>query len=205
MESSFAIGSYSDPAMVGSNFPRNDKDRYFSEPWTVEALLRRLDPVGWIWEPACGRGDIAKVLIDHGHDVIASDIDSSEYDLGFTLDFLGEDHPRVSMSEFTDCPTIITNPPYNLAVEFVEKALSFPKVQVVAMLLRSAWNEAKGRVGLFNKPPFAFEVVLTSRPRWDDWWNGKPPKAAPRHGYSWFVWDKNWIGPNSQFWEGKKA
>jgi hypothetical protein len=37
---------------------------------------------------------------------------------------------------------IITNPPYTLAREFIERALSFDRVRVIAMVLRTDFDHA---------------------------------------------------------------
>jgi hypothetical protein len=55
------------------------------------------------------------------------------------------------------------------------------------MLLRHEYDCAKERVDLFNQPPFARQIVLTSRPRWIEGTSG-----APRHNFSWFIFDHKW-------------
>lgn len=213
-----------DKAMVHSAFERNDKDRYFTDKWVTKALLRRLDVERHrVWEPACGRGDIVEVLkFEQNCEVFASDIDVSELET-----WMCDDHGVMNFLEqktvppFTDLAddqiAIITNPPYDKAEQFIRHALSFKNVRHVAMLLRSEFNQAKSRVDLWQ-PPFAFEVALTSRPRWDWWFTEEEkrarrikakldpdkPDASPRHNFSWFVWDRCWEGHSTQFWEGKK-
>jgi hypothetical protein len=222
-----------DKAMVQSAFERNEGEKYYTEHWMTRALMRRLNLPGMlILEPACGRGDIIDVLVeDDGiaySDIIACDLDMSDFDetlypvrAAGARDFLNDEllDPGVE--------AIVMNPPYNLQDEFIEHALSMPKVQTVAALLRGEVNHAGKRrsyfdrqpFGPFKKVPFAFEIVLTSRPRWD-WWltedqkrqrrvkaglDPNRPDAGPRHNFSWFVWDRRWEGHSTQFWEGKKA
>jgi hypothetical protein len=82
----------------------------------------------------------------------------------------------------------------NASERFVRTALSYETK--VAMLLRSEFASAGGRDDLFcDEAGYAFEVKLTSRPRWD-WWFRDKPKSSPRHNYSWFVWDKEWLNNN---------
>ena len=57
---------------------------------------------GTIWEPACGQGDMSRVLIDRG------------YGEG-GVDFLKDDQ----ISKFGKVDNIITNPPFKIATEFV--------------------------------------------------------------------------------------
>ena len=70
---------------------------------------------GKIWEPACGCGNISKVLESLEYDVISTDL----YDRGYGksgVDFLTAELP-------TEVITIITNPPYNIADDFVKHAM----------------------------------------------------------------------------------
>lgn len=203
-----------------SGYERREKEQYFTHPWCTRALMKvapldRLRPRP-VWEPAAGRGDITKVLQEFDIDVFNSDIDVSNFDsdLGTitTENFL---EVPVSMDIAEEYSGIITNPPYgggniiydgrkiNPAEAFVRHSLSMG-VDYVAMLLRTDFNHSSRRVDVFNGLPFAYEVVLTSRPRWD-WWYDKDPwekDAGPMHNFSWFVWDRNWAGPSTQFWVG---
>lgn len=205
-----------DTAMAESNFDRNFGDQYYTEPWVTKALLEiagediaRLDSP--VWEPAAGRGDIEKVLNDYGLPTVVSDKYPVQYkgDSEFIteIDFLEDD---TNCPLFEQCEIIITNPPYGKqATQFLMRALQLRHVNMVCMLLRSEFNSAGSRSGLFNGAspypviPFAYEIVLTSRPRWDDWWKGDKPKASPRHNYSWFVWDRGWKSDSTQYWVGK--
>lgn len=207
-----------DPALYESGYDRRENERYFTHPWITNALIKHMPEYllsEKIWEPAAGRGDMAGVLMDHGYEVFASDIDISEYAHGFDsaaeMDFLG-DVPLDMLFEFK---AVITNPPYgggkvdyrDRKVEpseaFVRKALDIG-MDYVAMVLRSEFNSAAGRVDLFTAPEYGFahEIVLTTRPRWD-WWYAEEAKASPRHNFSIFVWDRRWNKPPTQFWEGK--
>lgn len=205
-----------------SNFERRTKEQYFTHPWCTRALMKHA-PVERlkkrvVWEPAAGRGDITAVLQDFDIDVFNSDIDVSNFDtdLGTITyeDFLSVPPDMTIMEEYSG---IITNPPYgggnvlydgkkrSPADAFIRHSLALG-VDYVAMLLRTDFNHSNRRTDLFTGPPFAYEVVLTSRPRWD-WWYEKDPweeDSAPMHNFSWFVWDRLWEGPSTQFWVGPK-
>ena len=60
-------------------------DLYETPAVAVEALLRAEKLAARIWEPAAGRGAIVRVLREHGHHVVASDV----FDYG-GLDFVGD-------------------------------------------------------------------------------------------------------------------
>src|SRR5215469_13341749 len=94
-------------------------DLYETPAIATEALLRVEKVPQQVWEPAAGRGAIVNVLRGHGHAVIASDV----YDFG--------------------CDCILTNPPFQIANEFVAHALDL--CPLVVMLLRLAFLESERR------------------------------------------------------------
>ena len=64
-------------------------DLYPTPRKCVSDLLKRVDFKGNIWEPACGKGDISEVLLDHNHTVLSTDIVDHGYDkLVSKIDFL---------------------------------------------------------------------------------------------------------------------
>lgn len=174
-----------DAAMLGpARYERRDNDSYDTPRWCTEALLQCWTPRGTVWEPACGAGAIVEVLRQHGHRVIASDIEP-RCDAN-RADFLN--HGSLGDGLFT----IVTNPPYKTAERFVRCALEQTKRSsgAAAMLLRHEWDCAGGRSNLFKAPPFARKIVLTKRPRWIEGSTG-----APRHNFAWFIWDWQHTGP----------
>lgn len=211
-----------DRALYKSDFERNENDRYFTEPAATQALLQHfysfpssLD-VKTVWEPAVGRGDMANELSDFGLNVLETDIDVSERDCADQADFLTETPFAFNGNPFE---AIISNPPYvdNAAELFVRRSLEYKEARIVAMFLRSEFDKASTRNDLFTKQPFAAEIVLTWRPRWD-WWltdeekaaakvaagkAGDAPDSSPRHNFSWFVWDRAWTGPGVKFYSKK--
>lgn len=184
-----------DPALYGSGYERIERDAYYTPAWCTEALLRHVKFSGPIWEPAAGAGDMTRVLTAAGHDVASSDIAYgwAEYELGlYQLDFLTTALP-------CNVVHIVTNPPYTLAREFIERALELTVKSggKVAMLLRNEYDSAATRQHLFSKcPQFALKLVLTKRPRWF-----ADEKASPRHNFSWFVWDWAHEGPAEIRWD----
>lgn len=185
-----------DPALYESAFERIEKDRYWTHPWLVSALLNRVETPDVIWEPAAGRGDIVSVMLDYGKEVVASDIDLSEFDPLICPWRIGNFFDEVPDDEVTG---IITNPPYNqprgVAEKFVRHAIdlmAFTNVEFVAMLLRSEFKHGKRRKDLFGEcNDYYGELVLTERPRWD-WWFRDEPEASPRHNFSWFIWERDY-------------
>jgi hypothetical protein len=160
-------------------------DPYDSGPEAAHALVdaeqTRLPRV--LWEPACGTGDIVKALRLRGREVIASDLDSDLPGAMLGVDFLMEyklpDH-RIQ--------AIVTNPPFNLARQFVEHALTLcPRVY---MLLRLQFLEGQRRSSVLDDNYLARVLVFKNRlPRMHRRdWTGK--RTAPTLCMAWFVWDR---------------
>jgi len=166
-----------------SGYERKERDLYETPEWVTEALLPHLPmrPLE-IWEPACGSGKMSRVLARVPHSVTATDIYDPE---AISVDFLSLTEPVAGPHD-----AIITNPPYELATEFIEKALNFQKPHngFVVMLLRTDFDHAKGRSYLFgNCPAFAMKIVLTKRIRWFE-----DSSGSPSFNHAWFFWDHNW-------------
>jgi hypothetical protein len=172
-----------DPAMLGtSGYARLTGDDYFTPAWVTAALLSNMRFCGAIWGPAAGRGDMVAVLRAAGYLVIASDISGPE--LGCSdaaeIDFLAAQSMPVGAL------SIVTNPLYEFAEEFIRQALRLtePAAGAVAMLGRHEYDCAAGRRDLFAGPPFARKIVLTKRPELSE-----SNIASPRHNFAWFIWD----------------
>lgn len=154
-------------------------DKFYTPPWVVDELMIKESFKTPIWEPAAGDGHITDVIDKYygTQAVFASDIawEGGE-------NFLEPD-------TLTDCQTIITNPPYSLAVPFIEKALELTKPikGKVAMLLPVNFDCAKRRVHLFrNCPAFRQKWILLRRIRWE---NIDQKQNAPSSNHAWYVWD----------------
>jgi hypothetical protein len=143
-----------DTAMLGtSGYERVEHDLYETPPWCTEVLLRHVVFKKDILEPAAGRGAIAKVLEANGYRTTCNDI----VDWGLSdcriVDFLTTKCTPAACD-------IVTNPPYNLAEEFVRHALRITKRgEKVAMLLRNEWDCAFNRADLFTDEPFKLKIV----------------------------------------------
>jgi hypothetical protein len=168
-----------------SDYARKERDFYTTPPWVTETLLPHLPThVNHIWEPACGDGRMSNVL-SRKCDVFGSDI-------AFGSDFLA-----ATALPCQGLGGIVTNPPYEHATEFCEKALRMmePVGGFVAMLLRTDFDHAQGRTHLFRDcPAFSKKVVLMKRIVWFVEDDGKP-KASPSFNHAWFLWDWRHDGP----------
>lgn len=170
---------------------RAENDYYATEPKATELLceLEKFD--GKIWECACGGGYMSQVLKEQGYDVKSTDLIDRGY--GEVEDFLSIDNTKFYGN-------IVTNPPYNLAKEFVEKALSvIPTGKKVAMFLKVTFLEGKNRKQLFlNNPP---KVVYVSSSRLKCAKDGNfESVGSSAVAYAWYVWEKGYNGDTIIKW-----
>jgi len=91
-----------------------------------------------------------------------------------------------------EATAIITNPPYNMAQEFIEHALDLmePCRGMVAMLLRIDFDSAKTRAHLFaDHPAWYKKVVFLKRVVWF------PGEKSPSFNHAFYVWNWRHDGP----------
>jgi hypothetical protein len=161
-------------------------DLYETPPEAVEALLR-VEPIPHrVWEPAAGRGAIARVLRDRGHAVIASDIADHGFPLHFQRDFLAEAAVPAGVE------AVLTNPPFMHANEFVAHAIRLSPT--VIMLLRLAFLESERRSPILDGAGLARVFVFRKRlPMMHrDGWEGR--KANSGMAFAWFIWHRGYRG-----------
>ena len=168
--------------------PHDSLDDFPTPPFATRAFCEHMGFYGSqsVWEPAANRGYMVKALREYFSAVYASD--AHDYGAGFpTHDFL-----MPGSIPFGRPSWIITNPPFRLAQEFVERSLEVASVGV-AVLVRSVWAEGIGRYeGLFrDRPPHLIlqyvERVPMTKGRYD-------PNASTATSYSWFVWAAEHLG-----------
>jgi hypothetical protein len=166
-------------------------DLYETPPEATRALLKVEQLPHRIWEPACGRGAIVSVLRDHGHDVVASDIE--DYGIPITAPgYWGRDFfLEHAVPPGTEC--ILTNPPYKDAANFVRHALKLcPRV---IFLFRLAFLESTSRSDILEGGKLARVHIFRNRlPMMHrDGWTG--PRATNAIPFMWAVWDAAHAGP----------
>lgn len=183
------IGSLSTFVTLGArNYAKHDReinDYYATEPKAMELLLLEETFNHKIWECACGEGHLSEVLLKNGYDVKSTDLIDRGYGIG-NVDFLKQEEKWDG--------DIITNPPYKLALDFVQKALDLiPNGNKVAMFLKLQFLEGKARRKFFNENPPKTVYVSSARlncARNGDFENFQSSAIA----YAWFVWVKGFKG-----------
>ena len=155
---------------------RPPTDFYPTPPNVTVALMNYLnipkDAV--IWEPACGQGHMSKAIEGLGYKVISTELEQTGY---------GENGVDFLTCEPKECSFIITNPPFNISVEFIERAFSLGKP--VALLLKSQYWHAQKKTEIFKKYKPRYVLPLNWRP---DFHFGKKG-GSPTMEVLWTVWD----------------
>lgn len=124
---------------------RQSEDYYATEPAATDWLCKLEKFSSPILEPSCGEGHISRQLIAHGYEVVSRDLVDRGY--GEVADFLFFNDEKWDGD-------IITNPPYALAQEFVEKALQMVSDgHKVAMFLKLTFLAGQSRRAMFKIPP----------------------------------------------------
>lgn len=179
-------------SIVGSsrnNGERQENDFYPTPPYVVEELLKRENFSGNVWECACGDGSISKVLEKNGLTVISSDL----IDRGY-----GE--PEVDfLKRYFLADNIITNPPYNIALDFVLKA-KFSAKKKIAMFLKTVFLESEKRYEMFQDQEFPLKTVYQFSKRVSLYKGGIKMKNSGMISYAWYVWDKEYSGKPTIEW-----
>ena len=169
--------------------PPDSLDFFCTPPWSTRALCEYvLSPSALrgcsAWEPAAGEGHMAEVLREYCASVHASDV--HDYGKGYAVgSFVGRGADIAEYPDWCGADFIVTNPPFNLGVEFAIRAINEAR-RGVALLLRSNWMESRERYELFqHRPPHTVAVFAERVPmvkgRWD-------PDASTATSYAWFVW-----------------
>jgi hypothetical protein len=171
-------------------------DFYQSPPEATRALIAAERLPHGLWEPHCGHGAIAEILLDAGHAVVCTDVEYRGYTHQCAaFDFL----------EAKQCPAgvdgIVMNPPFSAAAVHVQHALRI--CPYVAALLRLTFLEAgnekteSGRARLFCLDGGHLARVHVFRQRLPlmhrEGWTG--PRSTSTTAFAWFIFDGDHSGP----------
>lgn len=135
------------------------EDDYYATPYEATKML--LDTVrfdGNFLEPCVGGGHIAEIIKEYyNSEVFGSDLVDRGYPNTYTADFLTHNFDR----KFDN---IITNPPYSLAQEFLEKGMEVINENgKIAMFLKIQFLEGAKRREMFEKYPPKYIYVFSKR------------------------------------------
>ena len=177
---------------ISETAEREKNDFYATDPKAMIKLLKFETFNKNIWEPACGEGNLSKVLKQYGYNVYSTDlIDRGYADEHF--DFL-----KTENKWFGD---IITNPPFKYTTEFILKSLeSVDTGAKVAMFLKLTYLAGKKRYKeIYSKFPPQRIYVFSSRIACAK--NNDPELfKGGAIDYAWFVWEKGQYAPTEIKW-----
>jgi hypothetical protein len=171
---------------------RAENDFYATHPDSTKALLEVEEIIYPALEPACGEGHISKLLLEEW--TYSTDLIYRGYGKG-GVDFLLEDYDEYK--------TVITNPPFYLFQEFVEKALRIATNKVI-MFGKLQALEGKKRATFLEKTPL--KTVYVFKKRQQPMRNGKEhdektgKKMSSTMAFAWFVWEIGYEGEPTIKW-----
>ena len=165
------------------------EDDYYATPYEATKML--LDTVkfdGNFLEPCVGGGHIAEIIKEYyNSEVFGSDLIDRGYPNTYVADFLTHNFDR----KFDN---IITNPPYSLAQEFLEKGMEVINNKgKIAMFLKIQFLEGAKRREMFKRYPPKYVYVFSKRQ--NPWRNGsqvneKGKPWASTMCFAWFIWEQ---------------
>ena len=171
------------------------EEDYYATPYnSTQALLDNVKFEGKFLEPCVGGGHIQEVIKKYypNNEIIGYDLVDRGYPNTIVSNYLTNDFGKDKYD------SIITNPPYSLAQEFLEKSMSIiNKNGKIAMFLKIQFLEGIARKEMFNKYPPKYVYVFTKRQ--NPLRNGSPVdengKAwASTMCFAWFVWEEGFKG-----------
>lgn len=171
------------------------QDDYYATPYqATEMLLDEVKFIGNFLEPCVGGGHIVDIIKKYypKECVYGSDLVDRGYPNTLVMDFLTYDFLEQKFDN------IVTNPPYSLAQEFLEKGMKVinPKGKI-AMFLKIQFLEGAKRREMFKEYPPKYIYVFSKRQ--NPWRNGsqvdeKGKPWASTMCFAWFVWEKGFTG-----------
>jgi len=172
---------------------RDPRDFYPTPPGCLSAFIHANPaqfPYGTTFhDPACGRGDLVKVLRQRGYACSGADLYSyadlsrvPHQSLTWGADFLSA-RPQASGAE-----VLVTNPPFTHVLDFARKAVG--EYPVVVLLVRNSFlGGSKARTPFWHAFPCTSIQTLWPRPSFTD------GARTDNSEYSWVVWDSEPLAP----------
>lgn len=183
-------------AGANSEKGRVENDYYATNPVDTLAFLELIDSEydlssAEIIEPAAGEGHIMNVISERyrSANVVGRDlIDRGKKEIESGIDFI-----TTNNDEHFDY--VITNPPFTLAREFIDKSLEVADVAFIFAKLQ--FLEGKARKRWFENGHLKYVYVYSYRA--NPWRNGKSTdesgkKWSSTMAFAWYVFDKKYNG-----------
>jgi hypothetical protein len=165
---------------------RNNLDFYPTPTFATELLIENYKHIirGPVLEPCCGTGAIAKPLQNY-YKVYQTDIDPAQNPVDGVFDAKQADVYTKYYNNNTKIESVVTNPPFNCAMEILNTAYNAYNTKIIAFLLRLSFLEPTYERSSFlsQYPPNHIYVL----PRISFTGDGKTDSVT----CAWMIWDKN--------------
>jgi len=176
--------------MLGINpkAEREKNDFYATSPIALILFLNKLkeDNVNInkkVWECACGMGHLSKVLEKEGYEVLSTDLIYRGFGEG-NVNFLKENR------KFNG--DILTNPPFKLAEQFVEKGIKrLQRGNKLFLFLKIQFLEGQKRNKLFKKYPLKYVYCYSSRQLCCKDADFEKYTSTTQF-YAWYIWERGY-------------
>jgi 16S rRNA G966 N2-methylase RsmD len=177
---------------------RNRHDTYPTPSWAVRRIIEALTPRGGRWlEPCAGNGAIIRAIgaLPRGPVMSWTAVEIRKQPISLIKKSLSSSHDVVVCGDFlADSPhpdwpkqfdMAITNPPFSLAMPFIEKCRTISRHTVMLLRLNFLASEERSAFMQATRPDV---YVLPNRPSFVR--NGKVDSIE----YAWYHWHENSTG-----------
>jgi len=183
---------------------RSDDDWYIEPEWVSARLFGVEHFEGAVWDPACGSGRICESARAAGHTIMYSDIVDRGY-RGLDLPLVVRDFIEME----TQADNIVSNPPFDIALEFTVKALASARRKVAIVFPTARLNAARW----LQDTPLRRVWLLTPRPSMGPgtcvttgiWPEGTKPNQGGKMDFCWLVFERGHVGEPSIGWLHRDA
>ena len=177
------IGLFGDtePVRVAGERVEND---FYPTPWKItQALINQVKIQGAVFEPCAGHGAISDIFEEmEGVDVWASDL---TYKPACPRDAT----TQIFWEHWGKHNWVVTNPPFNCAVEILQHSWSYSTVGCAFLLRLSFLEPTSNRAEMLKAMAdhLRYVIPVSPRPKFRRDVSGSDSVTC-----AWFVWDKRW-------------
>jgi hypothetical protein len=177
----------------GKNFSTNNssgkrkKSDFYETPYSITRHLLNVEDFDYkltICEPACGDGAIVKVLQEKTNNVVFYDIEKN------------------FLTEIEQYDYIITNPPFSISYEFIQKAKIVAKKKFAFLLPLSYLHGKKRYDDIYSDKDYPLKkvYVFTRYPMLGEKLREDGKYNTGMMVYAWFIFEKGYDGPSIIDW-----
>lgn len=166
---------------------RQPADGYPTPEWCTRRLMENADfnGVGTWLEPAVGDGAILRIVRAYHPNVVWHTCDIRPTPPLCSVSHFDGDYLKLAPCVTIKYDCIITNPPFSMAMEFIQASL--PIANNVVMLLRLGFLESSNRNAWIRHNMPSHIYVLPNRQ------GGTADGKTDVFTYGWFHWKPTWI------------